>query len=427
MSRHRLNEDQDTVFLPVSLPARDAAGADRPDAGDEAANGAPAAAPAPAAPPAPVVPQQAPPPDVESLPTASVPETPAADLWADEDSFAQDRSTVTLVLPARAKGTVPPARLRQKAVPPTEAIAPPPVQDVPEDAARPEAPAVGAGTWDTNTAEYRPVTGAAIRASADGDPARAGVPEPRRSRIAIALVAAFLVMVATVTWLTRPSASGPPTAQDTPPATLPAPVVPVPASPTTAAPSATPSASPSAKPTATPTTARRPTTAPPTTRRPTTAAAPPGPAAPQPASLSVGARRSLRLASGTNTYVIRASGVAALATVTTSSSATQRRAATFTIVAGLADNRCYSFRADNGAYLRHENYRVYVEVDDGSDPDLFRKDATFCVAPGGSPGARVFRTQNYPKYHLHARGGQLWIDDKPPTADSSFVVTTAWG
>jgi hypothetical protein len=129
---------------------------------------------------------------------------------------------------------------------------------------------------------------------------------------------------------------------------------------------------------------------------------------------------------GTNVYVVRASGVAALATVTTGSGPAQRRAANFTVVAGLANGGCFSLRADNGAYVRHRNYQVYVEVDDGTNSDLFRRDATFCPRSGTSPGSYIFRSHNYPDYDLHARGGQLWIDKSPSAAESSFVVSSAW-
>ncbi|GAA1819613.1 hypothetical protein GCM10009682_45190 [Luedemannella flava] len=288
----------------------------------------------------------------------------------------------------------------------------------PEVVGLPDAPH---GTWDTATAEYGPVTAAAVRSAAVLDQPRPGTPEPLRSRLAMGLVAAFIAMITIVVWLTQPPATTTPRG-DAAPTTGAAPVVVPPASPST---SASPSATPSATVTATP--SRRPTTAPPTTTRPTTAApTTAGRKAPQPASLTVGAQRSLRYASSTDVYVVRSSGVAALAEVTTANGPTLRHAANFTVVAGLARSSCFSFRTGNGAYLRHRNYRIYVEVDNENDPNLFRRDATFCKAAGAPPGSFRFSSENFPEYFIHARDGGLWIDKAPPPHESSFVVSTAW-
>ncbi|MFC7483779.1 AbfB domain-containing protein [Luedemannella flava] len=106
--------------------------------------------------------------------------------------------------------------------------------------------------------------------------------------------------------------------------------------------------------------------------------------------------------------------------------ANSRHAANFTVVAGLARSSCFSFRTGNGAYLRHRNYRIYVEVDNENDPNLFRRDATFCKAAGAPPGSFRFSSENFPEYFIHARDGGLWIDKAPPPHESSFVVSTAW-
>jgi hypothetical protein len=312
---------------------------------------------------------------------------------------------------------MPPAGMPPTAVPPTGM--PPYATDA--DPSRfigvPGAPRPG--VWDAATTELGPLDLPAGGVF-PGHQRPTGVPEPRRSRIAIAMVVAFVLLIAAVVWLTHGSApagptgtgTGTPTADVT---TAAAPVVPPPTA------SATPSASPSATPsrTASPSATRRPTATP--TRPAATTGAPAGPAA---APLTVGARRSLRLAGTTSTYVVRASGIAALAPVTTGSSSAQRAAASFTVVGGLDGGAgCISFRADSGAYMRHRNFQIFVQVDNGSDSALFRRDATFCPQGGSLPGSYVFRSKNYPDYALHARGGELWIDKNL----SSFVVTAAWG
>ena len=277
------------------------------------------------------------------------------------------------------------------------------------------------GVWDAATTELGPLNLPAGGVF-PGHERPTGVSEPRRSQIAIAMVVAFFLLITAVVWLTRGSAPARPTGTGIPTAagtSAAAPVVPPPTP--TATPSVSPTASAPPSRTATPTATRRPT-ATPTTRPPSTTGAPTGPAA---APLTVGGRRSLRLADTTSTYVVRASGIAALASVTTSSSSAQRASATFTVVSGLADSSCYSFRADNGAYMRHRNRQLFVEVDNGSNPGLYRQDATFCPQSGTSPGSYTFwaRTDGYRDFAIHRDGGELWID----RTASVFVVTKAWG
>lgn len=62
-----------------------------------------------------------------------------------------------------------------------------------------------------------------------------------------------------------------------------------------------------------------------------------------------------------------------------------RRAATVTVAKGLAKNRCYSFATADGGHLRHRNFLLRGEPDDGTP--LFRQDATFC--PRSSFGGAV--------------------------------------
>ncbi|MEU4428228.1 AbfB domain-containing protein, partial [Actinoplanes sp. NPDC024001] len=95
-----------------------------------------------------------------------------------------------------------------------------------------------------------------------------------------------------------------------------------------------------------------------------------------------------------------------------------------TVVAGLADESCFTFRDEDGAYLRHFDYRL--RFDDEDDSELFRKDATFCLEDGLPAGTIRLRSQNYPEHVLHRRGPQLFID-KPDgsekfTEESTFVL-----
>ncbi|WP_394813834.1 AbfB domain-containing protein [Streptomyces litchfieldiae] len=66
-----------------------------------------------------------------------------------------------------------------------------------------------------------------------------------------------------------------------------------------------------------------------------------------------------------------------------------RQSATFTIVPGLADPNCYSFRDSTGRYLRH--YAWELRVDPCQDTATFRADArSRPSAPGRETAAVCF-------------------------------------
>jgi hypothetical protein len=99
----------------------------------------------------------------------------------------------------------------------------------------------------------------------------------------------------------------------------------------------------------------------------------------------------------------------------------------FTVVKGLADASCFSFRAPGGKYLRHFDYRL--RFDKSEDADLYRKDATFCPLDDAPAGVVRLRSANYPDYVVHSRGGELYIDKRNGSdafeADSSFTLEKA--
>ncbi|MFJ9719588.1 AbfB domain-containing protein [Streptomyces sp. NPDC101213] len=98
-----------------------------------------------------------------------------------------------------------------------------------------------------------------------------------------------------------------------------------------------------------------------------------------------------------------------------------RADATFTVVSGLARGSCLSFRTSDGTYLRHRDFVLRAEADDGSP--LFRQDATFCARPAGS-GAVVLESVNFPGYFLRHQDFQVRLQrhqsDGPYAADSAF-------
>ncbi|MFF6773317.1 sigma-70 family RNA polymerase sigma factor [Streptomyces sp. NPDC012637] len=168
-------------------------------------------------------------------------------------------------------------------------------------------------------------------------------------------------------------------------------------------------------------------------RTPTSAG--PSPASPSPVSppsvspsavagtVPLGAR-SLESADSPGLFVTYTGDFAALGSVAASSGPQARQRFTFTVVGGLADTRCVTFRAADGRYLRHHYLRLRLSTDDGSA--LFREDATFCPRPGAVAGSVTLHAHNYPGSVLRHRDGGIWLDGSDGTrafaGQASFVV-----
>ncbi|MFI6108691.1 sigma-70 family RNA polymerase sigma factor [Streptomyces sp. NPDC051310] len=115
---------------------------------------------------------------------------------------------------------------------------------------------------------------------------------------------------------------------------------------------------------------------------------------------------------------------AALGPVSASSGERARQRVTFTVVRGLADTRCVTFRAADGRYLRHHYLRLRLSTDDGSE--LFREDATFCPRPGAAAGSVTLHAHNYPGSVIRHRDGGIWLDGSDGTrafaGQASFIM-----
>lgn len=235
-----------------------------------------------------------------------------------------------------------------------------------------------------------------------------------RFRLLAAMAASALVLVVIGWALSRP--------EQTLLGAAPAPTragaeTPTPTTSESARPSATPSITPSLRSTPTP----RPTA---------TAVASPTPTpvpTPAPLQLVAGTTRSLESINLAGAYLATNGSYLDLVAISAGSTAGARQSASFAVVAGLADADCVTFRAANGRYLRHRDYRL--RLDPFADTDLFRQDATFCVRPGSSAGSVSFESVNYPGWYLHRRGTQLWLDALVDSAafrsDCSFRVALA--
>ncbi|MFE5492213.1 sigma-70 family RNA polymerase sigma factor [Streptomyces virginiae] len=170
--------------------------------------------------------------------------------------------------------------------------------------------------------------------------------------------------------------------------------------------------------------------------RTTTSAGPspasPSPVSPPPVSPSAVAgtvplgSQSLESADSPGLFVTYTGDFAELGSVAASSGAQARQRVTFTVVGGLADTRCVTFRAADGRYLRHHYLRLRLSTDDGSA--LFREDATFCPRPGAVAGSVTLQSHNYPGTVLRHRDGGIWLDGSDGTrafaGQASFIVRT---
>ncbi|MEV7386344.1 MULTISPECIES: AbfB domain-containing protein [unclassified Streptomyces] len=85
-----------------------------------------------------------------------------------------------------------------------------------------------------------------------------------------------------------------------------------------------------------------------------------------------------------------------------------RADSTFSLVKGLANSSCYSFATHDGLYLRHQNFVLRAERNDGSG--LFQQDATFCPQKMAFSNDVLFQSVNYPNYALRHKNFQLYLD-----------------
>ncbi|MFF8928390.1 AbfB domain-containing protein [Streptomyces longwoodensis] len=187
------------------------------------------------------------------------------------------------------------------------------------------------------------------------------------------------------------------------------------ATPAGAGPGGGPSRSTSPSPTPSPA-VRHSTTATPSASSP----ARPTPAAPAPVS----PRRSLRSVNYSDRYWHVSHGLVRL---DPAAGGDARADSTFTVVPGLADRACLSLRTADGRYLRHRDFVLRAERDDGSS--LFGRDATFCARPApAASGAVSLESVNYPGRFLRHQDFRLRLDPYQDSdlyrADSAFRFTS---
>jgi Alpha-L-arabinofuranosidase B (ABFB) domain/Glycosyl hydrolases family 2, sugar binding domain/Glycosyl hydrolases family 2 len=138
----------------------------------------------------------------------------------------------------------------------------------------------------------------------------------------------------------------------------------------------------------------------------------------------------------TDRYLRHASGLGVTSSITAVSDDLSKQDSTFWLRAGLADATCYSFESRNfpGHYLRHSNYRIRKEPNDGTS--LFAQDATFCLRAGHTAQGVSFESKNFPgrflrhinaEVYIAANGGpNAWDNPSSWAADTTWQVALPW-
>ncbi|WP_185446490.1 alpha-L-arabinofuranosidase B [Kribbella qitaiheensis] len=154
--------------------------------------------------------------------------------------------------------------------------------------------------------------------------------------------------------------------------------------------------------------------------------------------LTPGTAVSLRATTAccTDRYIHHSGSTVDTAVVGSGSSATEKGNASWTVRAGLGNSSCVSFESRNtsGQYLRHQNYQLHLQANDGSS--LFAQDATFCPEAGHNAQGVSLRSLNFSdrfvrhynnSVYIAANGGTNTFDNSNAYADDvSWLVSSPW-
>ncbi|WP_214409305.1 alpha-L-arabinofuranosidase B [Sphaerisporangium fuscum] len=155
-------------------------------------------------------------------------------------------------------------------------------------------------------------------------------------------------------------------------------------------------------------------------------------------TLTPGSSISLRATTSccTTRYIRHQNDQAVTSVITSSSSSLDKNDATWIVRSGLANGSCVSLESKNypGDYLRHQNYQLYRQHNDGSS--LFASDATFCPQAGKSGQGTSLASYNFPDrfirhyanvVYIASDGGSNAFDNAASWADDvTWVVEQPW-
>ncbi|RAK77372.1 alpha-L-arabinofuranosidase B [Aspergillus fijiensis CBS 313.89] len=149
-------------------------------------------------------------------------------------------------------------------------------------------------------------------------------------------------------------------------------------------------------------------------------------------ALTAGSSISLRVTTTgyTTRYLAHNTTNVITSVVSSSSSSTLQKQASWTVVAGLANSGCFSFESVDtpGSYIRHYNFELLLAASDGTKQ--FKEDATFCPESGLSGSGTSIRSWNYPTrwFRHYSNVGYIASNGGVHTFDSktSFNADVTW-
>lgn len=143
-------------------------------------------------------------------------------------------------------------------------------------------------------------------------------------------------------------------------------------------------------------------------------------------TLTPGSSISLRATTSccTDRFIRHQNDRAVTSVITSSSSSVDKNDATWIVRTGLAAASCVSFESKNypGDYLRHQNYQLYRQHNDGSA--LFAADATFCPQTGKSGQGVSLASANFPDRFVRHYNNTVYIASEGGSHD--FDSASAW-
>ncbi|PYH86805.1 alpha-L-arabinofuranosidase [Aspergillus uvarum CBS 121591] len=149
-------------------------------------------------------------------------------------------------------------------------------------------------------------------------------------------------------------------------------------------------------------------------------------------ALTAGSSISLRVTTTgyTTRYLAHNTTNIITSVVSSSSSSTLQKQASWTVVTGLANSGCFSFESVDtpGSYIRHYNFELLLAASDGTKQ--FKEDATFCPESGLSGSGTSIRSWNYPTRWFRHYNNVLYVASNGGvhTFDSqtSFTADVTW-
>lgn len=133
----------------------------------------------------------------------------------------------------------------------------------------------------------------------------------------------------------------------------------------------------------------------------------------------------------TDRYLRHQAGLGVTSPLGPASDEASRRDASFFVRPGLANASCYSFESQSfpGHFLRHSNYRLRKDPNDGSA--LFKADATFCARTGLTGAETSLESYNLTGRYLRHKNAEVWVGNANGTGPGDgggavFAADATW-